>query len=98
MRAVRAIVHGMVQGVGFRAFVERAALERGLEGWVRNCSDGSVETVIAGPDEAIEAMLAMLRRGPREAVVERVDVEDAHPDTARRRLAGGDRFAILPSL
>ena len=40
---------GRVQGVGFRAFVEHAALKAGLEGWVRNRRDGSVEAVFAGP-------------------------------------------------
>ena len=42
------IVHGRVQGVGFRAFVEHEALQRGVEGWVRNRRDGSVEAVFAG--------------------------------------------------
>ena len=57
MSAIRhVIVHGRVQGVGFRAFVEHEALRRGLEGWVRNRRDGSVEAVFAG------STLKLLRR------------------------------------
>ena len=44
------VVHGRVQGVGFRAFVEHEALKRGLEGWVRNCRDGTVEAVFKGEE------------------------------------------------
>ena len=52
------IVHGRVQGVGFRAFVEREALTRGVEGWVRNRRDGTVEALFAGDDDAVADMIA----------------------------------------
>jgi acylphosphatase len=92
------VIRGRVQGVGYRAFVEHAARMRGLEGWVRNCSDGSVETVIAGPDETVETTMKVLRRGPRGARVVQVEVQEAQVEAARARLAGDEEFSILPTL
>ena len=66
-------VYGRVQGVGFRWFVRDRAAVLGLVGWVRNRSDGAVELVAEGPPDALEALLAELRAGPRGAVVTRVD-------------------------
>ncbi len=71
---LRAIVHGYVQGVGFRYFVVRQANASGLTGYVRNRWDGSVEVLAEGPRPALESLLALLRRGPSEAEVERVEV------------------------
>jgi acylphosphatase len=72
--ALRAVVHGRVQGVGFRAFVQRRALELGLKGFARNLSDGvSVEVVAEGQRAALEALLAGLKIGPSAAHVESVD-------------------------
>jgi acylphosphatase len=68
-RAVRVAITGRVQGVGYRAWVEREARRRGLSGWVRNQPDGSVEAVFAGPAEMVEAMTAACKVGPRAAVV-----------------------------
>ncbi len=85
---VEAVVHGDVQGVGFRDFVRRRASQRGLRGTVRNRADGAVEVVAEGPQDDVEALLADLREGPRMARVEQVEVE--------RREAGGslDGFRI----
>jgi acylphosphatase len=75
LAAVRALVHGRVQGFGFRFFVEAAALELDLTGFVRNRSDArSVEVVAEGPRERLEGLLEELRRGPPLARVDRVDV------------------------
>lgn len=68
-RTVQVRVEGRVQGVGFRAFVEARAVELGLVGWVRNRRDGSVEAVLQGPEEAVEEMLDLCRRGPPAAAV-----------------------------
>ncbi len=74
MAALRAFVRGRVQGVGFRFFVERRALELGLAGHTRNLSDGvTVEVVAEGSREALEALLADLHQGPRLALVNGVD-------------------------
>ena len=76
---VRAVVHGRVQMVGFRAFVMRHAGDAGLAGTVRNEPDGTVETVVEGPRSEVERMLDLLRQGPSHARVERVDVEYSAP-------------------
>lgn len=62
-------ITGRVQGVGYRAWFEEQARALVLSGWVRNRRDGSVEAVIAGPDEAVERMTALARRGPPPALV-----------------------------
>jgi acylphosphatase len=74
--AVRVVVSGRVQGVWFRAWTEREAKALGLDGWVRNRRDGSVEAVIAGADEAVAAMLEALHDGPDLA---RVDAVERYP-------------------
>jgi acylphosphatase len=72
----RIVVHGFVQGVGFRFAVQRAAVSRELTGWVRNRPDGAVEAVFEGPQADVEALVAFCRQGPRGAQVDRVDVVD----------------------
>lgn len=72
---VRVRVYGRVQGVGFRVFARGKALARGLTGYVRNLSDGSVEACAEGFREDIQAFISDLRAGPKFASVERVDVE-----------------------
>jgi acylphosphatase len=71
---VSAAVFGRVQGVGFRWFVRDLAQDLGLVGWVCNRTDGAVELVAEGGPRQLEALIAELRRGPRGAVVTRVDV------------------------
>jgi acylphosphatase len=71
---VRAVVHGRVQMVGFRAFVIRHAGDAGLTGTVGNLPDGTLEAVLEGPEGAVERMVDLLHRGPSHARVERVDV------------------------
>jgi acylphosphatase len=76
---VRAVVHGRVQMVGFRAFVITHADDAGLSGTVRNQPDGTVEAVLEGPGPDVDRMLGLLRQGPSHARVERVDVEYSAP-------------------
>lgn len=73
-------IYGSVQGVGFRFAVERAANTRGVAGWVRNRSDGTVEVVFEGEPEDVDALVDFCRRGPRGAEVERVAVEEELPE------------------
>jgi acylphosphatase len=68
------VVHGFVQGVGFRFAVERAARTRGVAGWVRNRRDGTVEAVFEGEPADVDALVDLCRKGPRGAVVDRVEV------------------------
>jgi acylphosphatase len=70
---LEALVHGRVQGVGFRFFVVRVADRLGLTGWVANEASGRVRCVAEGPRDALEALLDDLREGPAGAWVERVD-------------------------
>jgi acylphosphatase len=84
---LRAEVFGEVQGVGFRAFVLRRAMEYGLTGWVRNRWDGSVELVAEGPRPALDTLLADVKEGPSMSVVERVDTEWG-PATEEFRIFG----------
>ncbi len=72
---VHALVRGRVQMVGFRAYVLRHAGELGLHGTVRNRSDGTLECVIEGPEEAVQRMVALIERGPSHARVDSVEVE-----------------------
>jgi acylphosphatase len=78
MGARRAVVHGRVQGVFYRASAEQEARRLGVGGWVRNREDGTVELVVEGEDSAVEQMLAWAGHGPSRAEVTRVDVEE-HP-------------------
>ena len=68
------MVHGDVQGVGFRWFVMRTARQLGLSGWVRNQPDGTVELVAEGNRAELEGLLQAARRGPSHAHVTDVDV------------------------
>lgn len=79
----RLIVHGRVQGVGFRWAIARAAESRGVSGWAANRADGTVEAVLEGEPEAVESVLRLSREGPRGAQVERVDVADEEPEALR---------------
>jgi acylphosphatase len=88
------LVRGRVQGVGFRMFVEDAAAARGVEGWVRNRRDGSVEAVFAGAPDAVRALIEACRRGPRGAFVEALDERDGRPDLLALRHPG-EGFSVL---
>ena len=78
-RRVRVVVSGRVQGVGFRYVAAKAAWRLGLAGHVRNLSDGTVEAEIEGADADVEAMLGVLREGPRAAQVSGMSVEELAP-------------------
>jgi acylphosphatase len=75
----RVVVHGHVQGVFFRDSVRRAAKQRGVNGWVANRPDGTVEAVFEGEPDAVERMVELCRAGPRDARVDSVDVTDEPP-------------------
>ena len=85
---LEATVRGRVQGVGFRYFVVRRAVDLGLVGWVANTADGSVRCVAEGTSEALDVLEADLRTGPVGAIVNGVD--------AVRMTGTGrfDRFAV----
>ena len=78
--AKRIRVTGRVQGVFFRAWTRDEAQTLGIDGWVRNCSDGSVEAQLEGDQEAIEELVDLIREGPPGARVEGVEVEESDPE------------------
>ena len=80
----RFTVRGRVQGVGFRAFVERAALRAGVVGWVGNRHDGCVEALVEGEPDAVAVMERALRTGPGGAHVTQVTVQDEPPNGGHR--------------
>jgi len=86
--AIRLVIEGRVQGVGFRAFVSRQARRLSLRGWVRNRRDGSVEALLIGTLDALDAGEAACRRGPSLAVVRAVGrhpaADDGSPDFSER--------------
>ena len=70
-------IRGRVQGVGFRMYLQREAQRHGVGGWVRNRTNGSVEAVVQGPDEAVRAVIEWARQGPPSARVTDLEVTDA---------------------
>lgn len=77
--ARRVVVHGLVQGVGFRWSMAGEARRAGVTGWVRNRSDGAVEAHLEGDPAAVDAVVAWSHEGPRHARVTHVEVGDAQP-------------------
>ncbi len=78
------VIRGLVQGVGFRWFVQREANARGITGWVRNNPEGSVELIAQGTRPALESFLGAVRKGPRSAMVKDVLVEWTVPSREYR--------------
>jgi acylphosphatase len=82
MRSVRLCITGRVQGVGYRAWALQMASRLGLRGWVRNRSDGSVEALVIGEDDAVARIVEACREGPFGARVSDVAVSDADDDSS----------------
>jgi acylphosphatase len=79
-RAVRLIVKGRVQGVGYRWWAVGQAQKLGLDGWVRNRSDGSVELLAIGGQAELEHLIEACARGPKAAMVASVEPSPASDD------------------
>ena len=75
-RTVRVRIEGRVQGVGYRMSMYYAAVQCGVTGWVRNCQDGTVESMVQGPEENVNEFIELARKGPGMARVEQVEVSD----------------------
>jgi acylphosphatase len=91
------IVRGLVQGVGYRAFVADEAQARRVGGWVRNRRDGTVEAVLSGPAEMVGPMIEACRKGPWGSRVGGVDQREATPDDLAQRRPG-EEFSVLPTV
>jgi DNA ligase D-like protein (predicted 3'-phosphoesterase) len=86
-RAIRAVISGRVQAVGFRDAAVRRAAKEGVLGWVRNGDDGSVQVHAEGDAAAIETFAGFLGKGPRAADVKSVEIEEVKPE-------GHEQFAV----
>jgi acylphosphatase len=82
MQAKQITVHGRVQGVGFRYFVQHIAERLDLTGNVRNCPDSTVEIVVQGSDRKIAEFIKQVEKGPSLARVQRLDVVDVPAQNA----------------
>ena len=77
--ARRFLIHGIVQGVGYRYFAIRVARRMGLRGYVRNLPTGVVEVVVEGNEKKVEEFKRLLEEGPAGAIVRRVEEEELSP-------------------
>jgi acylphosphatase len=91
------LIHGRVQGVGFRAWAQDTAEGLGVEGWVRNRRGGEVEMVVAGSLQAVDAMAEACREGSSFARVDRVVARPASEGELELR-GEADGFAALPTI
>jgi len=80
-RGIHAVVHGHVQGVGFRYKAQQAANDLDLTGWVRNRPDRTVEVEATGTETAITKFIGFLEAGPRGAIVTQLDIDETFADT-----------------
>jgi acylphosphatase len=79
MRARRVVIRGRVQGVGYRDWMLSEATRLGVQGWVRNRPDGTVEALVDGEEAAVRALLSACRRGPMLARVDEITEDFADP-------------------
>jgi acylphosphatase len=77
-------ITGHVQGVYFRAWAHGEARELSVSGWIRNCADGSVEAHLSGEEDCVERMVERMRRGPSNARIAEVTVEEVPPEDQGR--------------
>jgi acylphosphatase len=80
LKRAQLIVFGVVQGVGFRKFIERTAKELNLSGWVRNLSDGTVEINAQGPGKALDELFRHVKNGSARSTVFSVHKTHKEPD------------------
>ena len=97
MKAHLLRIEGRVQGVGFRDWMLREAERLGLQGWVRNRRDGSVEALFAGPATIVAEMVALCRHGPPSARIDNVTRETGDEEQLKLRRAG-ESFSVLPTI
>jgi acylphosphatase len=72
--AVSLHIFGKVQGVGYRQWMRQTASKLGINGWVKNCNDGSVLSAASGPAHQVEALIALCKVGPSSARVKKIEV------------------------
>ena len=82
-KAVRLIISGRVQGVWYRGWAVNQAVKLGLDGWVRNRTDGTVEALIVGPEARVDNMIKRCWDGPQSSNVSDIEVQNALGITAK---------------
>lgn len=92
LKCVHILVEGVVQGVGFRFFVQHQAMALGLTGWVRNRFDDRVEILAQGPETDLQQLIALVRVGPPSATVTDLVIEWSRPS------ASFQQFSIAASI
>jgi len=92
LKCVHILVEGVVQGVGFRYFVQHQAMALGLTGWVRNRFDDRVEILAQGSETELQHFIALVRVGPSSAIVTDLAIEWSRPS------ASFQRFSIAASI
>jgi acylphosphatase len=80
MKTYKVVVSGKVQGVGFRAYAKKTALQFGLKGWVTNLPSGEVELLLQGDESKIESMLQWCNRGPGISIVDKTIFEEINTE------------------
>jgi acylphosphatase len=78
-KSVHVRIGGRVQGVWYRGWTVEQARRHGLDGWVRNRTDGTVEAIFSGPADKVDAMIEECRQGPPASQVSSIVVEEAEP-------------------
>lgn len=91
--AIRIVIYGKVQGVGYRNWLRSKALDHHIDGWVRNRSDGQVEALLCGLESQVKEVISLCFQGPPAAAVRRVK---EFPETGMRTQAKG--FMSLPTI
>jgi acylphosphatase len=76
MKAVKVIIYGKVQGVGFRNFIFLHAKKLNVKGYVKNSPDGTVEAVFEGDEDNINKMIELCKKGPERARVDKIDIKE----------------------
>ena len=87
-KTVRLMIQGRVQGVSYRWWTVGEATQRGLDGWVRNRRDGSVEVLVSGPTASVDSLIEACRQGPPAARVNELEIalEVARAESGFRQL------------
>jgi len=80
---LRLRIEGFVQAVGYRNYVISEAMRLGVDGWVRNRTDGTVEALVSGPNAAVETLIGLCMKGPPGARVANVELHKAEPATEK---------------
>ena len=103
MKQYHIYVSGLVQGIGYRSFVQNKAQDLGLAGWVRNVANGQVEIMALGRDKQLQTFISVLKKGPFLARVKEIKIEPVNPidlsiSSSFKRLATNYQAPLVKAL